>query len=178
MNRFSFLLALLLLFSGTASAQVTCTRSGDQMFCNGSLQQDRPATPRVYLDPQGSYESGYEAGVRAGRARNLANATQMYLNGEISREDRERFLAYIAKYGGDVTWFRNDMVIRDQQKGIVDSSTAGSVANSVTQADPSPSQATPQSAAERLKQLEALHSSGAISQSEYEAKRKQILDSL
>jgi len=36
----------------------------------------------------------------------------------------------------------------------------------------------PSSAEERLKQLDALYKSGAISQSEYEAKRKEILGSL
>jgi hypothetical protein len=110
--------------------------------------------------------------VRAGRERNIASATQMYMNGEISRADRQRFLAYIAKYGGDVTWFRNDMVIKDQQQGIADAYTPGWTG--ITQARHN----TEQTVADRLKELEQLRASGAISQSEYEAKRKQILDSL
>lgn len=152
-----------------ASAQVTCTRTGDQVYCNGALQQPRPAVPRVYSDPYGSRQSGYEAGVREGRARNLANATQMYFNGEISREDRERFLAYIAKYGGDVVWFRNDMAIKDQQQGIPDSSQNSGVTNA---------QAAPKSVADRLKELDSLLEAGAINQSEYDTKRRQILQSL
>ena len=172
MNRSLIAAAVLLLVSTSSYAQVTRVKSGNQIYCNGSLQQPRPAPPRVYYDPAGSYDSGYEAGVRAGRERNIASATQMYMNGEISRADRQRFLAYIAKYGGDVTWFRNDMVIKDQQQGIADAYTPGWTGT--TQA----SHNTEQTVADRLKELEQLRASGAISQSEYEAKRKQILDSL
>lgn len=174
MNKLTSAAALLMFVSATSSAQIVCTRTGDQTYCNGSLQQSRPAPPRVYYDPAGSYNSGYEAGVRAGRARNVANATQMYMNGEISRGDRERFLAYIAKYGGDVDWFRNDMVIKDQQQGIADVYTPGWTGAAPVQTDRN----TEQTVSERLAQLEQLRSSGAISQSEYDAKRQQILDSL
>ncbi len=169
MIRYIILLSVGLLPMATASAQVTCTRTGDQVYCNGSLQQPRPSVRRVYSDPYGNYQSGYEAGVIAGRARNLASATQMYFNGEISTADRERFLAYIAKNGGDVVWFRNDMAIKDQQQSSLNSSNNSGVVNA---------QSGPQSVAERLKELDALLKSGAISQSEYDAKRKQILQSL
>lgn len=174
MNRSIFAAIPLLLFATASFAQVTCTRNGDQTYCNGSLQQSRPAPPRVYYDPAGSYNSGYEQGVREGRARNVASATQLYMRGEISRQDRQRFLEYIAKYGGDVNWFRNDMVITDQQQGVADIYTPGWAGNAPTQTE----HAAEQTVAERLAQLEKLRSSSAISQNEYDAKRKQIIDSL
>ena len=107
------------LLTGAASAQVICTRNGDQVYCNGSLQQPKPAAPRVHFDPYGSRLSGYEAGVRDARDANVADATQLYLNGKVPPEDRERFLQFIAKQGGDVTWFRNDMAIKDQQEAAL-----------------------------------------------------------
>jgi hypothetical protein len=167
MIRFIIKLSAGLLPVATASAQVTCTRTGDQVYCNGTLQQPRPSVPRVYSDPYGSYQSGYEAGVIEGRARNLAKATQQYLNGEINPRDNERFLQYIAKYGGDVVWFRNDMAIKEQQQRSIDSPSSASAAS-----------IEPKSVAVRLKELDALLESGAISQSEHDAKRKEILDSL
>lgn len=167
MNRIIVLLSTLFLPMATASAQVTCTRTGDQVFCNGALQQPKPTTPRVYYDPYGSRQSGYEAGVREGRARNLAKATQQYLNGEIDPRDNERFLQYIAKYDGDVVWFRNDMAIKDQQRRTIASSSGTTDAK-----------VEPRSVAVRLKELDALLKSGAISRSEHDAKRKAILDSL
>jgi hypothetical protein len=169
MIRFIILLSAGLLPLATASAQVTCTRSGDQVYCNGSLQQPRPSTPRVYSNPYGSYQSGYEAGVAARNASNLSNATKMYFNGEIGQIDRERFLQYIQKYGGDVVWFRNDMAIKDQQQNMLNAPTNSGSPNT---------QAMPQSVAERLKELDTLLKDGVISQSEYDSKRKQILQSL
>lgn len=161
-----FILMVISSFSlvGAASAQVTCARTGDQVFCNGSLHPPTPPQPRVYYDPYGSRQSGYEAGVREGRARNLAGATRMYLNGDITPEDRERFLQYIAKNGGDVAWFRNDMILKDQEQGIA------TRANAARPETPS--------VIKRLKELDALLKSGAVTQSEYDAKRKEILDSI
>jgi Short C-terminal domain len=45
-------------------------------------------------------------------------------------------------------------------------------------AQPSATKPTPQTTAERLKKLDELFNSGAITKSEYEAKRKEILGSL
>jgi hypothetical protein len=171
MNKFT-LFALLMLVSLGANAQVTCSRTGDQVYCHGALQQPKPAAPRVYYDPGGSYISGYEAGRRAGMARNVASATQLYLNGEVERFDRQRFLDYMRKYGGDVTWFRNDMIIQDQDNGIADEYTPGWRPESQA-----PARHT-QTHAERLKLLDELRASDTINQAEYELKRKQILDSL
>lgn len=172
MIRIIAVLTLGLLIGPNANAQVTCTRVGDQTFCNGSLQQARPSQPRqVQPDPFGSYLGGYEAGVRRGRAQNLVKLTDIYFNGHVDPEFRDKFLADVAKNGGDVVWFRNDMAIKDQQQqSLLNSSkNSGSVATS---------QAEASTVAERLKKLDALLKSAAISQSEYDAKRKEILGSL
>jgi hypothetical protein len=133
-----------------SNAQVTCSQVGDTMFCNGVLQQARPSKPRVQLDPFGSYQSGYEAGVKRAREQNLAKLTDIYFAGNVDPEFRDKFLADVAKNGGDVIWFRNDMAIKDQQKKIL----ADSSRNSGSATTPS------NQAADTNRQAEAVESSG------------------
>lgn len=165
MTRIYTILAVGLLIGQSADAQVTCTRVGDQTFCNGSLQQARPSQPPTSVNPFGSYDSGYKKGA-------LAELTDLYFAGKISPEKREMFLADVAENGGDATWFRNDMAIKDQQQRSESSATS-----SVQAGQTKPQAGTP-TVTERLKELDALLKSGAVSQTEYDAKRREILNSL
>jgi hypothetical protein len=101
---------------------VTCSQVGSYTYCNGpGLQPAQQAyrQPQPYQAPASSPADAFARGWQQGqqmrgdiqRAR-LHKLESTYYAGQVSYENRAKFLADVAKNGGNAEWYREDIEAR------------------------------------------------------------------
>lgn len=98
-----------------------------QGMCAANVQQQQQPPP-VRVDPNaftnaqsavlqaGQYvQQGFDQGRERARKKRLTDLASIYFSGQVSPENRARFLGDVAQAGGDAAWYRDDMENKDRQ---------------------------------------------------------------
>jgi hypothetical protein len=96
-------------------------------MCAANVQQQQQPPP-IRVDPNAfsnaysvvrqagqDVQQGFDQGRERARQKRLADLASMYFGGQVTPENRARFLGDVAQAGGDAAWYRDDMESKDGQ---------------------------------------------------------------